>query len=154
MAAGKVVERDEAGRPLRMFGVHMDITERKRAEAALRQSERKCRLLTESIKDVVWVMDAESLRFLYVSPSVAGLRGYAPEEIIEAPFGHALGPESVEYAFRDGSEGLIRLEASSRGGRLRVTVQDDGEGMQAKQLNASLGIERGEGTRIILEFAI
>ncbi len=35
---GRVVTRDEAGRPLMMFGTHTDITERKLAEAALRES--------------------------------------------------------------------------------------------------------------------
>ncbi|NET39634.1 MAG: PAS domain-containing protein [Cyanothece sp. SIO1E1] len=34
---GKVIERDQAGKPLRVIGTHADITDRKRAEAALRQ---------------------------------------------------------------------------------------------------------------------
>ena len=53
-----------------------DITERKRSEA-------RYRLLTESMLDVVWVLDAETLRFVYVSPSVHDLRGYTPEEIMQ-----------------------------------------------------------------------
>lgn len=50
-----------------------DITERKRTES-------RYRLLTESMLDVVWVLDADTLRFVYVSPSVLALRGYTPEE--------------------------------------------------------------------------
>lgn len=64
-----------------------DITERKRSEA-------RYRLLTESMLDVVWVLDAESLRFVYVSPSVRDLRGYTPEEIMAEPLDAALAPES------------------------------------------------------------
>ena len=70
-----------------------DITLRKTAEAALRDSEGKYRALTESMKDVVWVLDVEAQRFLYVSPSVTQLRGYTPEEILARPLAEAWAPE-------------------------------------------------------------
>ena len=69
-----------------------DITQRKTAEAALRDSEEKYRALTESMKDVVWVLDIEAQRFLYVSPSVTQLRGYTPEEILARPLEEAWAP--------------------------------------------------------------
>jgi two-component system, cell cycle sensor histidine kinase and response regulator CckA len=70
---------------------------RRRAEAeqALRQSEDKYRMLTESIKDVVWIVDTETLQYLYVSPSVKRLRGYTPEEIMAQPMDAALTPEGA-----------------------------------------------------------
>ena len=43
--------RDETGKAVRMSGVNMDITDRKRAEQALRDSEERLRLLTESFQD-------------------------------------------------------------------------------------------------------
>ncbi|MBK8048745.1 MAG: PAS domain S-box protein [Anaerolineales bacterium] len=59
-----------------------DIADRKRIEAELRQSERQYRLLAENMLDVVWVMDVESGRFTYVSPSVERLRGYTVDEVL------------------------------------------------------------------------
>ncbi len=50
-----------------------------RTEEALRDEQ--YRILTESIKDVVWILDLETQRFRYVSPSVEKLLGYTPEEI-------------------------------------------------------------------------
>ena len=41
LATGKVVERDEEGNPLRAVGMHQDITERKSAETALHESNRR-----------------------------------------------------------------------------------------------------------------
>ena len=45
---GKAVRRDEQGRVTRMVGTVMDITEQKRVEAALRETEERSRLLLAS----------------------------------------------------------------------------------------------------------
>ena len=73
-----------------------EITERQEVENALRESEEKYRVLTENIKDVVWTLDTQTMRFLYVSPSVERLRGYTSEEVLAAPLEAALMPEAVE----------------------------------------------------------
>ncbi len=62
----------------------------------LQKSEEQYRLLTENIKDVVWILDTETMRFRYVSPSVERLRGYTSEEIIREPIDHALTNEASE----------------------------------------------------------
>lgn len=54
------------------------------------------RNVTENIDDVVWVLDAETLRLRYVSPSVLKQRGYTPEEIIALPIELALTPTLAE----------------------------------------------------------
>lgn len=68
---------------------------RMRAGRVLAESEERYRVLTESMADVVWTLDPETMRFLYVSPSVTRLRGYTPEEVMSEPMDAALTPESA-----------------------------------------------------------
>lgn len=62
-----------------LYSIIHDITERKKAEEALKENEKKYRLLAESVSDIIWTMDMD-LRFTYISPSVLQLRGFTVEE--------------------------------------------------------------------------
>lgn len=81
-----------------------DITERKRTES-------RYRLLTESMLDVVWVLNAETRRFVYVSPSVQALRGYTPEEVMAQPIDAALMPESRQSVHAVMAQRLAAFQA-------------------------------------------
>jgi PAS domain S-box-containing protein len=70
---------DEDGKLVGIHGITRDITDRKIAEEALKNSEEKYRLLTDNINDLVWCMDLK-LNSTYTSPSIYKLLGITPEE--------------------------------------------------------------------------
>ena len=59
----------------------IDITERKQAEKALRESRQQFQGLVETLYDWVWEVDTEG-RYSYVSPQVKNILGYEPHEIL------------------------------------------------------------------------
>jgi PAS domain S-box-containing protein len=71
--------RDRAGQPVGFQGIYRDLTERKRAEEAVRRSAEHFRALVEHALDFVVVLTREGT-IRYESPAMARLLGYTPEE--------------------------------------------------------------------------
>ncbi|MFA4862031.1 PAS domain S-box protein [Methanoregula sp.] len=75
------ITKDAEGRTIKTHGANQDITERKKAEAAVRESEEKFRSLVETSPDIVWEVDVQG-RFLYISPMFETIMGYPAERWI------------------------------------------------------------------------
>lgn len=71
------------------------LTQLKLTKKALGESEQHYRLLIENMHDVVWILDPLTLRFRWVSDSIARLRGYTPEEIMRDPLGATMRAEDA-----------------------------------------------------------
>jgi len=72
---------DERGAPAGYVGVFRDITERKRAEAVLRESELRYRRVIETAHEGIWAIDAQGLT-TFVNQRIADLLGYTPAELM------------------------------------------------------------------------
>jgi PAS domain S-box-containing protein len=66
-----------------MYCIDIDMTERKQAEGALRESEEKYRRLFNTESDAIMIFDAETLEFIDVNESALSLYGYTREEFLK-----------------------------------------------------------------------
>jgi len=88
------------GKPANEYNF-VDITELKQAEEQVRESEKRYRLLAESISDVIWTVDINApTQLTYISPSVTRLLGYTVEEAMSKKMEEVFTPESFEIAMK------------------------------------------------------
>ncbi len=90
---------DAAGNPLKNIGAATDITERKQAEAALLASESRFRAITNSARDAILMMDAES-RISHWNPAAEHILGYTSAEALGQNLHELIAPKSHREAHR------------------------------------------------------
>ncbi|MGB6632469.1 MAG: PAS domain S-box protein, partial [Terriglobales bacterium] len=127
VSRGKVFY-DEAGEPIRMIGINMDVTDRKRAEEALRRSEAEFRMILENAPMGMALIDVSG-RLIRVNPALQKLFGYSAEELDQMTFVEITHPEDAAVSsvlFRELVEGKragyrIKKRYIRKDGELRWT---------------------------------
>jgi|GEM_PF-1183943 len=133
MLTRAAVIRDASGRALKLVGATQDITDRKRAEEALRESEEKYRVLIESANDAVFLHglaeDGFPGPFVEVNETACRRLGYTrqafarmrPQEV-DAPDAQGHLSKVMEHLRRDGVAVFETVHVASDGRRIPVEV--------------------------------
>ena len=102
-----ILLRDDGGNPECMIGVNFDISDRKRIEFELAESEAKFRRLIEGGIDLIWSTDRD-YRFTYLSPQFQSLFGWEPEVWVGRAYQDLVHPEDlsgvISQEFREDSK--------------------------------------------------
>lgn len=83
-----------------------DVTERRRAEEALRRSEAYFRSLIENALDIIALLDPHGV-FTYVTPSIRRTLGYDPSEVIGRNAFALVHPDDADMVHQTYQDGLI-----------------------------------------------
>lgn len=81
--------------PNQFVAIVNDVTESRKVEEALRESELKFRMIAENSADVIFMIDL-NLNFTYISPVIERINGYTVEEVLKRKVTETLTPESQQ----------------------------------------------------------
>lgn len=99
-----------AGHPAGFRGIARDVTDRIRSEQMIQASEKRLRMITESIRDVIWTMDLKK-RYTYMSPAILSIFGYTADQFANLSFADYLTPASRAMVEKALTEEITRANA-------------------------------------------
>ena len=91
------VVRDASGKPEYFMAITKDITERKKAEETLQESEERFRAIFEGANDGILVADVETKRFFFANPRICEITGYSLEELLKLGVGDIHPEKDLPY---------------------------------------------------------
>ncbi|WP_292417709.1 PAS domain S-box protein [Methanoregula sp.] len=92
LRTSKVPLRDKEGNVIGVLGTYEDITEYKRSQEALRESEEKFRNIVETTSEWIWEIDLAG-HHTFSNPAIERIIGYLPEEILTADINDLVHPD-------------------------------------------------------------
>jgi PAS domain S-box-containing protein len=154
-----LLARDEKGRPAVFHGVMLDITARKEAEVALRETRDQYQRVLQNISDLVALIDPDGT-VVYASPSHEQVLGRAPAELIgksmfafENPADVPASSKAFARALKGERTPRLRFRMMGKDGHL---VQLEGTGWQpilddGGRVIAVMGVSRDVTMRELVE---
>jgi PAS domain S-box-containing protein len=103
------IERDEEGRPLRLIGAHMDITDRNLAKELLRESEARFRLIANSAPVPMWVSKLDRTRG-FANQAYLDFLGLGYEEALVFDWRKILHPDDLARIVQESIAGEASLK--------------------------------------------
>jgi len=125
-----VPEVEGAGSTKSVLAITRDITERKRADAALRDSEEQWKAVFENNPTMYFMLDASDT-ILLVNPYGAAQLGYAPEDLTGRPAGILIHEADREFALRN-KTGCLEHLGQTMSWEVRK-LRKDGSVIQARE---------------------
>ncbi|MEX2459254.1 MAG: PAS domain S-box protein [Actinomycetota bacterium] len=110
------------GRPVGIQGIARDITERRKIEASVQESERRFRALIENSTDAIMLWSRQG-RVVYAAPSVERVLGYSEPEVAGRIALELVHPDDADQAGRLWVE-VMKAPGNQAGGLFRVRHND------------------------------
>ena len=142
---GRVIERSAGGEPLRACGTHLDITERKRAEALVTEAKDRLAALFDGAREAIVIADAATGLILDVNRAAAELWCCPKEELVGRHHTRLHPPELDEEARR-----AFELQTKEGAPREGLILTGDGRRIPV-EVNGTL-VEFADGQRVMLGF--
>ena len=145
--------KDDNSSIIYLEGFVKDVTKEKTAEKALREIESRYRLISENTGDVIWIMDIESERFTYVSPSIYHLAGYTSEELLNLSVSDVMTKESYQYISDNLPQRIELYHTGDESSRVMTTlvnqIHKDGSLVPTEVVTTLLINEKGQIKEIL-----
>ncbi|AUD01788.1 PAS domain-containing protein [Spirosoma pollinicola] len=141
-----------------------DITKKKRAENALRESEQRFREIAENVNDALWIHSAQPFQLLYINPAFERGVGYTaqqlretPELLLEAVTGEdrtRFMADFVRYGNGEVLTGQYRLLGANRMNRwftIRTFIMKDCQGRPLRYIGVASDITSQKEKELVLQ---
>jgi PAS domain S-box-containing protein len=94
-----VLIEDEQGNPKEMIGTWRDVTERKQAEEALRESKEELQTIYNGMVDGVLIAVIETRRLIHANSAICNMLGYSEAELLSMSVDDIHPKENLAYVF-------------------------------------------------------
>jgi PAS domain S-box-containing protein len=134
LTRGQAVEWDTDGRATRVVGTHQDVTARRMAEEAMRESEDRLRAIWENSPVGICMLDSNGV-YQYVNKIYCDIYGYSFEELVGKPFYDLISPSERRDQDRDSYMQKFGHSKTSQIQEAEVFVRKGGESVVIQYTN-------------------